>query len=125
MVPDAEFWEDEHTREKHMNYKDNWKQHLPKEVDVVFIDAGHQYHQVKMDIENSLNCFNNPIFIFDDYGYINPGSGVGEVKQAIDEKINAGKLKLHKYIGEKSEDLISANSAAKFFDMEGCICNFK
>ena len=56
-------------------YNDKWENFLPKEVDVVFIDAGHQYNQVKMDIENSLECFDDPIFIFDDYGYLDPGSG--------------------------------------------------
>ena len=106
-------------------YNDKWENFLPKEVDVVFIDAGHQYNQVKMDIENSLECFDDPIFIFDDYGYLDPGSDKGEVKQAIDEKINKNELKLYKFIGETPEDLVSASSTSKFFDVEGCICNFK
>jgi predicted O-methyltransferase YrrM len=106
-------------------YNDKWEDFLPRNIDVVFIDAGHQYHQVKMDIENSLECFNNPIFIFDDYGLVDPKSGVNEVKQAIDEKINENKLKLYKFIGEDSKDLVSASSTSKFYGMEGCICNFE
>ena len=106
-------------------YNDKWEDFLPRNIDVVFIDAGHQYHQVKMDIENSLKCFNNPIFIFDDYGLVDPKSGINEVKQAIDEKINENKLKLYKFIGEDSKDLVSASSTSKFYGMEGCICNFE
>ena len=97
-------------------YKE-WKNVFPEKVDVVFIDAGHQYFQVKSDIENCLKLFNNPIFIFDDYG-LPPG----EVRQAIDEKVSAGDLKIDKFIGEKPEDLVHAGGT-KFFDMEGCICN--
>tara|TARA_R110002153_G_scaffold209948_2_gene362572 strand:+ start:2237 stop:3616 length:1380 start_codon:yes stop_codon:yes gene_type:complete len=100
-------------------YNDKWEDHLPKDVDVVFIDAGHEYYQVKMDIENSFKRFGNPIFIFDDYGF-----PPGEVKQAIDEKVNVGDLVIDKFIGEKPEDLVHA-SGTKFFDMEGVICNAK
>ena len=105
-------------------YNTQWKGNLPSDAAVVFIDAGHQYHQVKMDIENSLKQFNNPILIFDDYGLNDPGSGINEVKKAIDEKINTKELKLHKFIGEKPEDLVHAGGV-KFNDMEGCICNMR
>jgi len=105
-------------------YNDKWEDYLPKDVDVVFIDAGHQYHQVKMDIENSLKHFNDPIFIFDDYGLNDPGTGRNEVREAIDEKIKNGDLILDKFIGEKPEDLVHANGV-KFNDMEGVICNGK
>mgnify|MGYP003662260842 CR=1 FL=1 len=92
-------------------------EYLPEDVDVVFIDAGHEYYQVKMDIENSLKRFDNPVFIFDDYGF-----PPGEVKQAIDEKVSSGDLVIHKFIGEDADDLVSA-SGTKFFDKEGVICN--
>ena len=105
-------------------YNTQWKGNLPSDAAVVFIDAGHQYHQVKMDIENSLECFDDPILIFDDYGLIDPGSNRNEVKQAIDEKINEGKLTLYKFIGETPEDLVHA-SGVKINAMEGLICNFK
>jgi predicted O-methyltransferase YrrM len=100
-------------------YNDKWEDYLPKDVDVVFIDAGHEYYQVKMDIENSFKRFGDPIFIFDDYGF-----PPGEVKQAIHEKVNDGDLVIDKFIGEKPEDLVHA-SGTKFFDMEGVICNVK
>ena len=98
-------------------YNDSWEDKFPKNADVVFIDAGHQYEQVKSDIENCLKYFDNPTFVFDDYG-LPPG----EVKKAIDEKVNDGSLRIDKFIGETSDGLISANNT-KFFDMEGCICN--
>ena len=43
---------------------------------------------------------------------------------AIDEKINEGVLKLHTFIGETAENLVSARGTV-FHHMEGCICNFK
>ena len=86
-------------------------------VDVVFVDAGHTYDNVVSDIENSLKHFNNPIFIFDDYG-LPPG----EVKRAVDEKVSQGKLKIDKFIGESADTLVHAGGT-KFFDMEGCVCN--
>ena len=95
-------------------YGEEWD--LPK-PDVVFIDAGHTYDNVKSDIENCLKHFDDLIFIFDDYG-LPPG----DVKKAIDEKVNNGLLKINKFIGEKPEDLVHA-AGTKFFDMEGVICH--
>jgi len=103
-------------------YKDDWKDYLPKDVDVVFIDAGHEYHQVKSDVENSLKLFGKDILIiFDDYGYPPPD---GDVKRVVDELVTSGKLIFSKFIGEKPEDLVHA-AGTKFNDMEGCICNVK
>jgi predicted O-methyltransferase YrrM len=98
-------------------YSDSWDGKFPKNADVVFVDAGHQYDQVKSDIENCLKYFDNPTFVFDDYG-LPPG----EVKKAIDEKISDGILRIDKFIGETADNLVHANNT-KFFDMEGCICN--
>ena len=98
-------------------YHSDWKDYLPQNVDVVFIDAGHEYHHVISDIENSLKLWKDVVFIFDDYG-LPPG----EVKKAIDDKLLSGELRDIKFIGEKPSDLVSA-SGTKFFDMEGCICN--
>ncbi len=97
-------------------YGEDWNFPTP---DVVFIDAGHTYENVISDIENCIKYFDNPIFIFDDYG-LPPG----EVKRAITDKVKEGKLRIDKFIGEKPEDLVHA-SGTKFFDMEGCMCNVK
>ena len=96
---------------------EDWGDFLPSNVDVVFIDAGHEYQQVKSDIENALKLWPNVSFIFDDYG-LPPG----EVKKAIDEHVEEGNLKISKFIGDSADELISAANT-KFIDMEGCICN--
>ena len=97
-------------------YGEGWNFPTP---DVVFIDAGHTYENVTSDIENCIRYFDDPIFIFDDYG-LPPG----EVKRAITDKVKEGKLRIDKFIGEKPEDLVHA-AGTKFFDIEGCICNVK
>ena len=98
-------------------YGKEWT-NIPK-ADVVFIDAGHQYHQVVLDIENTEKHLDTPIYIFDDYG-LPPG----EVRQAIDQKVSEGVLRLNKFIGERPEDLVHA-AGTKFIDNEGCICNLR
>ena len=99
-------------------YTDKWEDFLPTEADVVFIDAGHQYHQVKSDILNSIKLWGNPIFIFDDYGVIS------DVKQAIDEQISQGSIKLSKWIGSTPETFKHAKGTKMLYgDREGCICN--
>ena len=97
-------------------YNNEWN--FPN-MDVVFIDAGHEYQHVISDIKNSVKHFDNPVLVFDDYG-LPPG----QVKQAIDEKVNDGTLRLNKFIGERPEDLIHAGGT-KFIDHEGCICNLR
>ena len=73
--------------------KDEWK--FP-EAQVVFADASHDYPQVAIDIQKTLDYFNNPIIIMDDYG--NPNNR--NIRVSIDEKIKEGKIKIHKKIGE-------------------------
>lgn len=86
-------------------------------ADIVFIDAGHEYEQVRMDIDKVLSSLENPVLIFDDYG-LPPG----EVRKAILEKVEEGKLNLNFYIGEHPDNLVHA-AGTKFIDYEGCICN--
>ena len=100
-------------------YNTPWTDSLPKDVDVVFVDAGHEYKHLISDINNSISHFGDPIFIFDDYGL-----PTGEVKKAIDEKIADGTLQLNKFIGETPDTLVHA-AGTKFIDNEGCICNLK
>ena len=73
--------------------KDEWK--FPK-AQVVFVDASHDYPQVAIDIQKTLDYFDNPIIIMDDYG--NPNNK--NIRMSIDEKIKEGKVKIHKKIGE-------------------------
>ena len=73
--------------------KDEWK--FP-EAQVVFVDASHDYPQVAIDIQKTLDYFDNPIIIMDDYG--NPNNR--NIRVSIDEKIKEGKIKIHKKIGE-------------------------
>jgi len=99
-------------------YSDKWEDFLPSKVDIVFIDAGHQYHQVKSDILNSIRLWNNPIFIFDDYGVIS------DVKQAIDEQIDQKSIKLSKWVGSTPKTFKHAKGTKMLYgDREGCICN--
>ena len=62
--------------------KDEWK--FP-EAQVVFVDASHDYPQVAIDIQKTLDYFDNPIIIMDDYG--NPNNR--NIRVSIDEKIKA------------------------------------
>lgn len=73
--------------------KDEWK--FP-EAQVVFVDASHDYPQVAIDIQKTLDYFDNPIIIMDDYG--NPNNR--NIRMSIDEKIKEGKIKIRKLIGE-------------------------
>ena len=99
-------------------YNDKWESHLPSKADIVFIDAGHQYSQVKSDILNSLRLWDNPILIFDDYGLIN------DVKTAVDEQINNKSITFSKWIGSHQDNFTHASGALMEADeWEGCICN--
>ena len=99
-------------------YNDAWESHLPPTADVVFIDAGHQYYQVKNDILNSLRLWDNPILIFDDYGLIR------HVKTAVDEQIDNKAITFSKWIGSHRNNFIHASGAQMEADeWEGCICN--
>jgi len=97
-------------------YKDDWN--LSKS-EIVFIDAGHEYHQVISDIENSIKYIEPDIIVFDDYGH---PTSTG-VKTAINEKINDGTLELIKYIGHPAGTKL--NDKLTIIDWEGIICKVK
>ena len=89
--------------------------------DLVIIDCIHEYKYIKSDIENAINL--GPKYIaFDDYGLF------PELKKAIDESIDSGRLELVYKIGypagthfymSKSTNTTSDKVLA---DSEGLIC---
>ena len=87
------------------------------QVDVVFVDASHDYPQVAIDIQKSIDYFDNPIIILDDYG--NPNNI--NIRNSIDEKIKEGKVKIYKKIGEAVG--YTTKSGWKMIDREGIVCN--
>ena len=87
------------------------------QVDVVFVDASHDYPQVAIDIQKTIDYFDNPILVFDDYGNPNNLS----IRTSIDEKIKEGKVKINKKIGEDVG--YKTKSGWEMIDREGVICN--
>ena len=86
------------------------------QVDVVFVDASHDYPQVAVDIQKCIDLFDNPIIILDDYG--NPNNR--NIRNSIDDKIREGKIKVDTKIGEDVGFL--TKSGGKMIDREGVIC---
>ena len=86
------------------------------QVDVVFVDASHDYPQVAIDIQKCIDCFDNPIIILDDYG--NPNNR--NIRNSIDDKIREGKIQVDTEIGEDVGFL--TKSGWKMIDREGVIC---
>jgi tRNA A58 N-methylase Trm61 len=95
-------------------YYDTFKD---EEVDVVFIDAIHKYHQVVFDTINSIKTFGNIHLVYDDYGLLD------EVKAAVDDMINTGMIEVVQYIGGQKDELVNPTSVNKYLkDREGVIC---
>jgi len=95
------------------SYNDEWKFDKWKNVDVVMIDAIHEYHQVKQDTLNALKL-NPKYIIFDDYGAnMFPG-----VKKYVDEFVKENNLKVEP-IGLEKGQFIKANELLS--DSEGVI----
>ena len=95
-------------------YYDTFKD---EEVDVVFIDAIHKYHQVIFDTINSIETFGNIHLVYDDYGLLD------EVKSAVDDMINTGMIEVVQYIGGQKDELVNPTSVNKYLkDREGIIC---
>lgn len=83
-------------------------------TDVFFIDAVHEYENVKID---TLNCLkvkskSKKYIVYDDYG------GIPAVKKAVDELINTGLLTIYKKIGCEPKSKFTR----ELFDYEGIIC---
>ena len=86
------------------------------QADIVFIDASHDYPQVAIDIQKTVDYFDNPIIILDDYG--NPNNR--NIRNSIDLKINEGKIKIDTFIGEDVG--FKTKSGWEMIDREGVIC---
>jgi hypothetical protein len=85
-------------------------------MDIVFIDCVHDYAHVKSDIDNSLKFGNGTIIAFDDYGLF------PELKQAIDEYVDNGQLKVLKKIGQLEGTYFPTTQFKILKDYEGIIC---
>ena len=93
----------------------------PQDIRVVWIDAGHDYQNIKNDVERVIEYFNDPIIIFDDYAHPNVG-----VKDVVQELKEAGKIEEMYFIGEKGKDLKSAKGTIfRPDDNEGVILRLK
>jgi len=90
-----------------------------KPMDIVFIDCVHDYTHVKSDIDNSINSFDKPIMVFDDYGMFS------EVKRAVDEYIDDGVLELKTHLGKPSGTFYPKTEHKILQDWEGLICQVK
>ena len=95
-------------------YKDKWQ--FNENADVVFIDCVHTYQHLKSDVDNSLNTFDKPILMFDDYGLF------PDLKQLIDEYVEAGKLKILQKIGQHTGKIYPKTQNKILKDREGIIC---
>ena len=85
-------------------------------MDIVFIDCVHDYAHVKSEIDNSLKFGKGTIIAFDDYGLF------PELKQAIDEYVERGQLKVLKKIGQLKDTYFPTTQFKVLKDYEGIIC---
>ena len=85
-------------------------------ADVVFIDCVHDYIHVKKDIDNTLQSFEKPLIIFDDYGLF------PELKLAIDEYVERGILKIETYLGAPIGTYYPKTQNKILKDWEGLVC---
>ena len=86
-------------------------------MDIVFIDCVHDYTHIKSDIDNSLKAFGKgTIIAFDDYGLF------PQLKQAIDEYVERGQLKVLKKIGQLRGTYFPTTQFKVLKDYEGIIC---
>ena len=82
----------------------------------IFIDCVHTYQHLKSDVDNSLNTFDKPILMFDDYGLF------PDLKRLIDEYIDMGKFKVLKKIGQHNGKIYPKTQNKVLLDREGIIC---
>ena len=88
-----------------------------EDIDAVFIDCVHDYSHVKSDIDNALRLLKSDGYIiYDDYGLF------PEIKKAVDEYVNDGKLKIVKKIGHYKGAYYPTTQNKVLKDREGVIC---
>lgn len=93
-------------------YLDQTYYNLPNSFNVVVIDCIHKMDEVLLDIQRSLNYFDEQTgiyIVFDDHGH--PESK--GVKSAVDHAINEG-LKVEKYIGEDPGFTVTRTNGSSF-----------
>lgn len=89
--PSKDFPQRENVHYEQMDsYKNKWKFDKWKDVEVVMIDAIHEYSQVKQDTKNTLKLPKVKYIIFDDYGH----PGFPGVKKYVDKFVEENNLKL-------------------------------
>ena len=88
------------------------------QVDVLYLDALHDYSGVKQCLERAKSQYPNSIIIMDDYGHI-----MNTVKPNINNLIDKDEIEVLKWIGE-DKGYTPANGKT-FIDKEGLIFKFK
>jgi hypothetical protein len=85
-------------------------------IDLFLIDAGHSYDNVITDFTRAMymNHTDDVVFVFDDYGLI------PDVRKAIDDLVDLGKIKIVKYIGH--EPNYDFKNGRVLVGWEGVIC---
>eukprot|EP00747_Dinoflagellata_sp_TGD_P201935 gnl/TRDRNA2_/TRDRNA2_75420_c0_seq1.p1 gnl/TRDRNA2_/TRDRNA2_75420_c0~~gnl/TRDRNA2_/TRDRNA2_75420_c0_seq1.p1 ORF type:complete len:343 (-),score=70.82 gnl/TRDRNA2_/TRDRNA2_75420_c0_seq1:95-1123(-) len=73
---------------------DSWDVFSKSRIGVVFIDAAHDYHSVKSDIERALELPLVHTLVLDDYG------AEKGVKQAVSDMLATGRVRLRRHVGE-------------------------
>ena len=100
-------------------YNEPWE--FPQ-VEVVFLDADHQYEAVIKDTQNACKLMEaGGIIVYDDYGL--PGSYQGGVKRAVDEMLEENEhFNIMRYIGEPEGS--ECRVGKKLVDWEGIIIQY-
>jgi hypothetical protein len=73
---------------------DDWAVFSRSRISAVFIDAAHDYHSVRSDIERTLDLPNVHTIVLDDYG------AEKGVRNAVNDIVAEGRASLRQYVGE-------------------------